>query len=494
MKDTTKEYSLLYPHVPFLQWPTGQTVSMAGFGTYRVKLGDISHAFSMMKAITSGINLIDTSTNYSLGASEELIGSVLKMVESQVKRSDLVIITKIGYLQGPLLNEAKQREVFGNPIPDMVKLSDDLYHCIHPEFLKEQLRLSLERMSTHYVDGLLLHNPEYFFKDPRLSKEVSLQDKRDLFYARIKMAFECMEEMVNKGLIKYYGISSNSFPFATDHPEFCSAERCLAIAKSIKKDHHFSVIQFPFNLVEPEAATELNQDDEGLTLIEFAEENNLVALVNRPLNGIRHGQIIRLSDANDVKLPNIEVLKNEIERISHAAFSFTENINLLGVEDEEIKNTLISYITAINSLQVTWNTYKSIDDWGKERDVILGKMAFSLTAINQLGNERVLDWVLEMAKLTTKIVNMIGSYYATLANADFKRNEYIRTVIEKAFPKGFTGIPLSQAAFNAMRSVSGISSVLIGARSTEYVDDVLLALKQPVPQYDRADWLGMKLH
>jgi hypothetical protein len=219
-----------------------------------------------------------------------------------------------------------------------------------------------------------------------------------------------------------------------------------------------------------------------------------VALVNRPLNGIRHGQIIRLSDANDVKLPNIEVLKNEIERISHAAFSFTENINLLGVEDEEIKNTLISYITAINSLQVTWNTYKSIDDWGKERDVILGKMAFSLTAINQLGNERVLDWVLEMAKLTTKIVNMIGSYYATLANADFKRNEYIRTVIEKAFPKGFTGIPLSQAAFNAMRSVSGISSVLIGARSTEYVDDVLLALKQPVPQYDRADWLGMKLH
>ena len=168
MNDTTKEYSLAYQDVPYTIWPSGQTVSMAGFGTYRVKLGEMRHAISLIKAITSGINLIDTSTNYALGASESLIGNVLKTVESQVKRSDLVIITKIGYLQGPSLNEARQREVFGNPIPDMVKISDDLYHCIHPEFLKEQLRLSLERMSIHYMDGLLLHNPEYFFKDPRL--------------------------------------------------------------------------------------------------------------------------------------------------------------------------------------------------------------------------------------------------------------------------------------------------------------------------------------
>jgi aryl-alcohol dehydrogenase-like predicted oxidoreductase len=327
-----------------------------------------------------------------------------------------------------------------------------------------------------------------------LSNELSLQEKRTSFYDRIRAAFECMEDMVDKGLIRYYGISSNSFPFATDHPEFCSAERCLEIAKSIKKDHHFSVIQFPFNLVEPEAATELNQDDEGLTLIEFAEENNLVALVNRPLNGIRHGQIIRLSDANNVKLPNVEELKYEIERISHAAFSFTENIDSLGIEDFEVKRTLINYITSVNALQVTWNSYKSIEEWNKERDIILGKMAVSLTGINAIGDEKVQKWVLQVAGLTGKVVNMIGSYYATLANSDFKRNEYIRNVNEKAFPKGFTGIPLSQAAFNATRSLSGISSVLIGARSTDYVDDVLAALKRPVPRYDRADWLGMKLH
>ncbi len=494
MKDTTKEYSLAYPSIPYTIWPSGQTVSMAGFGTYRVKLGEMGHAFSLMKAITSGINLIDTSTNYALGASESLIGNVLKTVESQVKRSDLVIITKIGYLQGPLLEEANKKEEMGKPMPDLVKVGDDVYHSMHPDFLNEQLQLSLERMSIDYVDGLLLHNPEYFFKDSALSNNISLDEKRNLFYSRIKSAFECMEEMVNKGLIRYYGISSNTFPLATDHPEFCSAERCLEIAASIKKDHHFSVIQFPFNLVEPEAATELNQDDEGLTLIEFAEENKLVALVNRPLNGIRHGQIIRLSDSNDVKLPNIEELKQEIERISHASYSFVENINLLDIEDDEIKQTLIAYITSINALQVTWNAYKSIDDWNKESDVILGKMAYALTGINQIGNEKVMDWAIQVASLTTKIVNMIGTYYATIANADYRRNEYIRSVVNKAFPGGFKGMPLSQTAMNAARSVSGISSVLIGARTPEYVDDVLEAMRHTVPYYDRADWLGMKLH
>jgi aryl-alcohol dehydrogenase-like predicted oxidoreductase len=43
-------------------------------------------------------------------------------------------------------------------------------------------------------------------------------------------------------------------------------------------------------------------------------------------------------------------------------------------------------------------------------------------------------------------------------------------------------------------NISGINAVLIGARSTEYVNDVLTALQIPVPNYDRADWLGMKLH
>lgn len=494
MTDTTKEYAIDFPELPYEQWPTGQTVSKAGFGTYRIALGNDAHALALMKAIASGINLIDTSTNYALGASEMLIGEALKALEKDVKRSDIVIITKIGYVQGPLVQQAQKREDDGKPYSDMVKIEDNLWHCIHPTFLKDQLKESLKRMSIQYVDGLLLHNPEYFFKDPTLEKDSSIEEKRNAFYERIRIAFECMEEMVAQGSIQYYGISSNTFPYATDHPEFCSAERCLEIAKSISENHHFRVIQFPFNLIEPEAATELNQEDESLTLIEFAKKHSLIALVNRPLNGIRNGQIIRLSDQHTVQLPDLSHLKNEIERISHATQSFTMNIEALGLEDQEVKNLLISYITSVNALQVNWNKFKSQEDWVKERDNLLSKMAIALTGINQVANPKVQEWVLQVASLTAKIVNVIGTYYTTINNADFQRVGYIRTVIEKAFPGGFADLPLSQASFNAARSIDGISSVLIGARSVEYVDDVLQALQCKVPNYDRADWLGMKLH
>jgi aryl-alcohol dehydrogenase-like predicted oxidoreductase len=423
-----------------------------------------------------------------------LIGEALNALEKDVKRSDIVIITKIGYVQGPLVQEAQNRDDDGQPYSDMVKIEDNLWHCIHPTFLKEQLKESLKRMSIQYVDGLLLHNPEYFFKDPTLEKDSSIEEKRNAFYERIRIAFECMEEMVAQGSIQYYGISSNTFPYATDHPEFCSAERCLEIAKSISENHHFRVIQFPFNLIEPEAATELNQEDESLTLIEFAKNHSLIALVNRPLNGIRNGQIIRLSDQHTVQLPDLSHLKNEIERISHATQSFTMNIDALGLEDQEVKNLLISYITSVNALQVNWNKFKSQEDWVKERDNLLSKMAIALTGINQVANPKVQEWVLQVASLTAKIMNVIGTYYTTINNADFQRVGYIRTVIEKAFPGGFADLPLSQASFNAARSIDGISSVLIGARSVEYVDDVLQALQCKVPNYDRADWLGMKLH
>lgn len=494
MTDTTKEYASEFPELPYEVWPSGQTVSKAGFGTYRIALGNDGHALALMKAIASGINLIDTSTNYSFGASESLIGEAMKALEQDVKRSDLVIITKIGYLQGPLLEEAKKREEAGNPYSDIVKIGEDIWHCIHPEVLKTQLSESLRRMSTPYADALLLHNPEYFFKDPALSKELSLEEKRTEFYNRISMAFECMEDMVSQGLIRYYGISSNSFPYATDHPEFCAADQCLAIANELSKDHHFQIIQFPFNLIEPEAATELNQENESLTLIEFAHKHSLVAQVNRPLNGIRNGQLIRLSDKETVQLPDLEMIQHEVERIANATHSFTMNVEALEVQDKEVKNLLISYITSVNALQVNWNKFASMDDWIKVRDGMLGKMAVALTEINQVAKPQVQEWVLQVAGLTGKVVNLITNYYATISNADFQRVGYIRSVIEKAFPGGFTDMPLSQAAFNAVRSIEGVSSVLIGARSIAYVDDVLFALQKETPVYDRADWLGMKLH
>ncbi len=143
---------------------TGLWVSSAGFGCYRVNDGVVAHEKALKKAMTSGINLIDTSANYADGGSEQLVGDVLKdLIESgRIVREQVVIISKGGYLQGNNYALGRQRIKDGIPFKDVVEYADGLEHCIHPGFLDDQIGRSLERLGLDTLDGYLLHNPEYY--------------------------------------------------------------------------------------------------------------------------------------------------------------------------------------------------------------------------------------------------------------------------------------------------------------------------------------------
>ncbi len=57
------------------------------------------------------------------------------------------------------------------------------------------------------------------------------------------------------------------------------------------------------------------------------------------------------------------------------------------------------------------------------------------------------------------------------------------------------GDSLSQTAVRAIRSTSGISSVLVGMRHQAYVDDVIAELKQPCQKKNRIEaWKQLSLH
>ena len=58
---------------------------------------------------------------------------------------------------------ARAREQGGAAFPEMVKYTDGCWHCIHPQFLADQLERSLRRLQLDKLDVYLLHNPEYFF-------------------------------------------------------------------------------------------------------------------------------------------------------------------------------------------------------------------------------------------------------------------------------------------------------------------------------------------
>ena len=48
-----------------------------------------------------------------------------------------------------------EKEATQNPYPEVVDFGSELKHCIHPEFLKDQLDLMLKRLKLNTLDVFL---------------------------------------------------------------------------------------------------------------------------------------------------------------------------------------------------------------------------------------------------------------------------------------------------------------------------------------------------
>ena len=134
-------------HAPHGQAPfggTGLSVGRIGFGCYRVDDVTPEHGAALEAALASGCNIIDTSTNYTDGGGERLVGRVLWEAgrAGRLPRESVVVVSKIGYVQGENLRLAIERERAGFPFPEMVKYVEGCWHCIHPDFLRDQLKRS----------------------------------------------------------------------------------------------------------------------------------------------------------------------------------------------------------------------------------------------------------------------------------------------------------------------------------------------------------------
>ncbi len=285
---------------------TGLTTTRLGFGTYRVDTHQAEHRQALKKALRASCNLIDTSTNYMDGDSERLVGSVLNelIASGELRREEVIIVSKIGYVQGQNLNLAQRREVAGRAYPEMVKYGAGIWHCIHPEFLADQLTLSLDRLELTTLDVCLLHNPEYFLSEAAHRGEKDLIALRANFYERLERAFTFFESQVSAGTLQYYGVSSNTVTSPADSAESTSLARMVEAAQAAAKSagsrsHHFRVLQCPMNLFESGAAVTANTGSSNTqTVLECAGQMGVAVLVNRPLNAmsVSGRGLLRLSD------------------------------------------------------------------------------------------------------------------------------------------------------------------------------------------------------
>ena len=96
---------------------TGLTVCRLGFGGYRVNDETPVHRSALEQALAGGVNLVDTSPNYADGGSERLVGRVVAdaVRTGRLAREEIVVVSKIGYVQEENLALAQERETAGRP-------------------------------------------------------------------------------------------------------------------------------------------------------------------------------------------------------------------------------------------------------------------------------------------------------------------------------------------------------------------------------------------
>jgi len=457
---------------------TDLLVSEVGFGSYRIDVRSSLNREALKKALLSGINLIDTSSTYTDGNSELLVGDVLKELatDNMLSRESIVIVTKGGYLQGQNFTLSQLRKKDNKPFKDLVEYQKGLEHCIHPEFLEDQIQRSLDRLGLETIDIYLLHNPEYYLKWAK-NNNIDIEVARKEYYLRIKKAFEHLEKEVQKGRIKYYGISSNTFPSSTDDFDFTSLEKVIEIAKEISSNNHFSVIEFPMNLAETNAYTNVNQSN-NMTLLQLAQSNNIGILINRPLNAIFDNKLITLAEPTVQYSSDAPIINNEFKKILIQEKMIFKELKHYGDKAflSKIENNLFIY----EELNKDWIDFKNIASWQAAlNQYFLPRLQYCRNLItNSMLEDKNLE--MELFHFSDKINNifeLITSYYN---NEHLQLTHQIKTAIKKAMPELSSAKNLSNMAIRALRSTRGINTVLVGMLQSSYVIDVIEELKTPV--------------
>ena len=461
---------------------TGLITSKVGFGGYRVDDETPRHREALEKALLGGCNLIDTSTNYMDGGSERCVGIVLgALVRSEkLRREELIVVSKIGYVQGINLVLAQERETAGQAFPEMIKYMDGCWHCIHPEFLGEQLERSLARLQLDTLDVCLLHNPEYFFSDAKKRGRGSLEDLRAEFYRRLRDAFAFFESQVAAGTIRWYGVSSNTAVSPASDPEATSLSRMLAAAREAGgPGHHFRVLQLPMNLFEGGGVLERNTGpDNQQTVLESAVEAGVDVLVNRPLNAIVGDRMLRLASF-DVKAEPIDI-DAQLKVVADLEAEWRQRL-APNIQTSPKSLTPDHFFRWADQLQGLSGQLESLEHWEHiEGQMIMPQLTQLLATLdNNLTGELQSVWQSWRARYLEELAKPLAEFRRQGASKSQRQSAAVSAVIDPLVPAERRAESLSRKALWILASTPGVSCVLNGMRRPAHVDDSLGILAWP---------------
>jgi aryl-alcohol dehydrogenase-like predicted oxidoreductase len=440
------------------------------------------------------VNLVDTSTNYTDGGSERLIGQVLgdAIGRGRIAREGIVVVSKIGYVQGENMALAREREAAGRPFPEMVHYQPDCWHCVHPEFLEDQLTRSLARLGLRTLDVCLLHNPEYFLSHAAHEARAPLAEARDEFYRRLTEAFRFLEAQVAAGTLGWYGVSSNTVARPVDDPEATSLARMLAAAQAAGgPGHHFGILQLPMNLFEADGMLEPNDPPDAAAsarrpVLERAAAAGVGVLVNRPLNAVVGRGMVRLADFPDAGAGGVD---RSLETVRGLEAEYRREIAAhLRVGPDSDKPE--SFLRWADQLAGVRDRITSVTFWEQIEWQVRGLTARVVGALDAgLTGDLARRWRAWRDRYLPELERMLDAFRAEAGRRSQRQSRAIAAAVDPWLPPERRGATLSRKALWTLASTPGVSTVLVGMRRPAYVEDATAVLgwpplAEPRPVYD----------
>lgn len=463
---------------------TDLTVCRLGFGGYRVNDESAVHRGALERALSAGVNLVDTSTNYTDGGSERLVGRVVgeAIRRGRIAREEIVVVSKIGYVQGENLALARERESAGRPFPEMVHYQPDCWHCIHPEFLADQWTRSLARLGLETLDVCLLHNPEYYLTDAAHAGPGNLEETRREFYRRLTEAFRFLEERVAAGALGWYGVSSNTAAHAVDDAEATSLTLMLQAARDAGgAGHHFGVLQLPLNLVEAGGVLEPNNPPDApaaarRAVLDLAAAEQIGVLVNRPLNAVVDRGMVRLADFS---VPAAGIVDRQLESVQKLEAEYRKEIAAhlrVGADSDKPEN----FLRWADQLAGVRDRVTSVTYWEQIEWQVRGLTARVVDALDAGISGALADrWRAWRDRYMPELERLLDGFRAEAGGRSQQQSRAIAAAIDPALPPERRGAGLSRKALWTLASTPGVSAVLVGMRRPAYVEDATGILGWP---------------
>ena len=251
------------PAEHFREMAGGARASTLGLGTYLGREDEVTDGLyrkAVTRALERGVNVLDTAINYRHQRSERAVGAALAAAvrAGGVKRDEIVVATKGGYLafDGEVPSDPRAYFVATYVRPGIIQPGEVVgSHCITPRYLLDQLDRSRANLGLETLDVYYIHNPEQQLDEV----------ERPQFLTRMRDAFVALEGAVAEGKIQLYGAATwNGFRTDPGERGHLSLAELVGLAREAGgTDHHFRVVQLPYNLAMPEAFTRANQKLEG---------------------------------------------------------------------------------------------------------------------------------------------------------------------------------------------------------------------------------------